>query len=261
MKSDEIPIVDTWGRRLSWEAQRLMAKRMPELQWLRELAPLLDRITSLPAPAQDRFRRVESTGSQQAKRLNIKPSIEDESLPLPPAVRERLAPSGSRLEGVHVHTGSKADEIAREHKADAVTIDHGIYFREGRYQPQSRAGLALLAHELEHILAALHPNAAWRRATIGGVQDEEEQALIREHQVLEAPKFTDNLVPPQLAQPIIPAKSVAKPLQRPMTAEATRDSGTQMPALEGGSTNKDTLRRELYRDLLSQIRSDLERGA
>jgi len=261
MNPEEIPMVETWGRRLSREAQRLMAKHMPELQWLRELGPLLDRVTSLPTPARDRFRRVEAIGFQQAKRLNTTPSIEDESLPLPPAVRDRLTPSGSRLEGVHVHAGSKADEIAREHKADAVTIDQGIYFREGRYQPQSRAGLALLAHELEHILVALRPNAAWRRATIGGVQDEEEQALIRERQVLEAPKFTNNLVPPQLAQPIIPAKSVAKPLQRPMTAEATRDSNLQMPARDGGSTNMDALRRDLYRDLLSQIRSDLERGA
>jgi len=273
MKPEEIPMVDTWGRRLSREAQQLMVKHMPQLNWLRELSPLLDRITSLPVPAQERFRRVETEGSQQLKRLINEPDINDESTLLPPTAREQLALSDIRSQDVHIHTGSKADEIAREHKADAVTMNQNVYFRQNRYRPQDRVGLALLAHELEHIIAALRPNTAWRRATMIGIEDEEERALLRERQILDVPQLGSLRFPPensksihkpdksQLAQSMSPTISIVTPLQRPMKAEATRNTSTQMSAPPGGSTHIDTLRQELYRDLLSQIRSDLERGA
>jgi len=261
MNPEEIPFVETWGRRLGREAQQLMSKRMPDLQWPRELYPLLEKVTSLPAPAKDRFKRVEAAGFHQPKRSLNKPNIEGEPLPLPPVIRERLAPPGSRLEGVRIHMGSEADEIAREYKADAVTIDKDIYFRQDRYRPQERVGLALLAHELEHILAALTPNAAWRRATMSGIRDEEEQALSRERQILGAHKSLNGQEMPEWNQPITSAKPVGTPLQQPMTAEVDRNISTQMSASAGDSMNMDTLRRELYRDLLSQIRSDLERGA
>lgn len=68
------------------------------------------------------------------------------------ALRERLAgplkfdPSLARL-----HRGPVAAEAARTLRAEAFAIGRDVFFGEGRYDPSSKAGLGLLAHELTHV--------------------------------------------------------------------------------------------------------------
>lgn len=50
-----------------------------------------------------------------------------------------------------LHRGAAAAAAARELDAEAFTIGPDVFFAEGRYAPQTRAGLGLLAHELTHV--------------------------------------------------------------------------------------------------------------
>lgn len=53
---------------------------------------------------------------------------------------------------VRVHADSEAAQMSRELGARAFTYGHDIYFGAGQYNPQSRQGEHLLAHELTHVV-------------------------------------------------------------------------------------------------------------
>lgn len=50
-----------------------------------------------------------------------------------------------------VHTGSYADELALSMNALAVAIGYDIYFRGGKYKPETEEGRKLIAHEMKHV--------------------------------------------------------------------------------------------------------------
>jgi hypothetical protein len=57
---------------------------------------------------------------------------------------------GRDFSGVRVHTDSRAAESARAVDAHAYTVGQHIVFGHGKYDPDSRSGRHLLAHELAH---------------------------------------------------------------------------------------------------------------
>jgi hypothetical protein len=57
---------------------------------------------------------------------------------------------GVGLAGVRIHTGGRAAEAARAVSARAFTVGQDIFFGANRYDPRSREGQRLLAHELTH---------------------------------------------------------------------------------------------------------------
>ncbi len=57
---------------------------------------------------------------------------------------------GRDLSGVRVHTGAQADQSARAVGARAYAVGQDAVFAAGQYNPGSRDGLRLLAHELSH---------------------------------------------------------------------------------------------------------------
>jgi hypothetical protein len=57
---------------------------------------------------------------------------------------------GVGLAGVRIHTGGRAAEAARAVSARAFTVGQDIFFGANRYDPRSREGQRLLAHELAH---------------------------------------------------------------------------------------------------------------
>jgi hypothetical protein len=77
---------------------------------------------------------------------------------------ERL---GVDLGHVRVYTGELAEEITRQHNAEALTVgDTGMVLmrQSTAFAPGSAAGQALLAHELTHVAQA-KPDAISRKAT------------------------------------------------------------------------------------------------
>ena len=59
---------------------------------------------------------------------------------------------GHDLAGVRVHTDAAAARSARAVDAHAYTVGRHVVFSEGAYDPRSRTGRRLLAHELTHVL-------------------------------------------------------------------------------------------------------------
>ena len=80
-------------------------------------------------------------------------ALRDGGQPLPESVRAFFEPRfGFDFSQVRVHTGAQATNAARELNAQALTIGQDIYFGEGRYQPNTKQGQQLLAHELTHTI-------------------------------------------------------------------------------------------------------------
>ncbi len=63
---------------------------------------------------------------------------------------------GRDLSDVQIHTDAAADELNRRVRADAFTVGRDVFFRAGRYAPDSPDGRRLLAHELTHVLQQRH---------------------------------------------------------------------------------------------------------
>jgi hypothetical protein len=73
--------------------------------------------------------------------------------PLDPATRSTMELRfGHDFSGVRVHTDGAATESARTVKARAFTVGRNIVFDSGQYEPGTRRGQSLLAHELAHVV-------------------------------------------------------------------------------------------------------------
>ncbi len=59
---------------------------------------------------------------------------------------------GTDFSGVRIHTGSDASSMSDSIQAKAFTHRNDIYFNSGQYQPETREGKTLLAHELTHTI-------------------------------------------------------------------------------------------------------------
>jgi len=59
---------------------------------------------------------------------------------------------GTELTDVRVHADADAAALAKNLRAEALTIGRDIYFAKGKFDPTSSKGQALLAHELTHVL-------------------------------------------------------------------------------------------------------------
>src|SRR5271170_62001 len=71
--------------------------------------------------------------------------------PLQPAVRQRFEPHFGDLGRIKVHTDGEAAAAAEAAGAAAFTWKDHVVFGGHRYQPDTPAGHALLAHELVHV--------------------------------------------------------------------------------------------------------------
>lgn len=71
--------------------------------------------------------------------------------PLPAETRDAMESGfGADFSNVRVHTGQEAAGMSRDINAQAFTHGNDIYFNEGKYNPGSKDGQHLLAHELTH---------------------------------------------------------------------------------------------------------------
>jgi Domain of unknown function (DUF4157) len=59
---------------------------------------------------------------------------------------------GADFSGVRVHADAQSDQLNRSIQARAFTTGQDMFFRQGAYQPGSRGGQELIAHELTHVV-------------------------------------------------------------------------------------------------------------
>ncbi|MDZ8228313.1 eCIS core domain-containing protein [Nostoc sp. ChiVER01] len=73
--------------------------------------------------------------------------------PLVESIREPMEQAfRADFSGVRVHTDSQADQLNQSIQAKAFTTGQDVFFRQGAYEPGSRGGQELLAHELTHVV-------------------------------------------------------------------------------------------------------------
>jgi hypothetical protein len=92
--------------------------------------------------------------------------------PLDDATRAYLEPRFMHdFSRVRVHSGPVAERSAREFNANAYTVGHDIVFGAGQFEPQTREGQRLIAHELTHVVqqglgSVSSPSAAFGSVTL-----------------------------------------------------------------------------------------------
>lgn len=66
--------------------------------------------------------------------------------------REMETRFGANFGSIRIHTDANAIQMSKELGAQAFTHGKDIYFNEGKYNPNSKEGQHLLAHELTHTI-------------------------------------------------------------------------------------------------------------
>jgi pimeloyl-ACP methyl ester carboxylesterase len=97
-----------------------------------------------------------SDGEETATPPDLEASIQQikgRGQPLIAAIRQPMEQAlGADFRDVKIHTDSKADRLNQSIQAKAFTTGRDILFRQGEYNPSSRGGQELLAHELTHVI-------------------------------------------------------------------------------------------------------------
>jgi hypothetical protein len=94
-----------------------------------------------------------ATARMAAAPASVERALASPGRPLEPTLRQdmerRFAHDFSR---VRVHSGTAAEQSARDVSARAYTVGQSIVFGAGKLAPGTRAGQRLLAHELAHVV-------------------------------------------------------------------------------------------------------------
>ena len=118
---------------------------------------------------------------------------------LPDATRSSMESGfGVDFKGVRIHTGSAAVNMSKSLHAQAFTHGNDIYFNEGKFNPSTREGKTLLAHELTHTVqqgASVQRKPEISHAPPALVQREEENADLKK-ELEEADKAAKNAIDP-----------------------------------------------------------------
>ena len=72
------------------------------------------------------------------------------------------------LSEIRIHTDPQADQLNRNIQARAFTTGQDIFFRQGEYNPSSRAGQKLILHEATHALQQSWPGLIQHLRTVAG---------------------------------------------------------------------------------------------
>lgn len=164
-----------------------------------------------------------------------------QAAPVPPVVRQVLASPGQApgddtrrlLESrfghdfgkVRVHTDARAAESARTVGARAYTVGNHVVFGSGQYQPGTRSGLHLLAHEMAHVVQqGGRPQALQARLEMTRPGDAAER---------EAERAADAVVRGRAATALSPAPARLarwKIEDNTATVDSTEDRLGQLPA-------------------------------
>ncbi len=78
---------------------------------------------------------------------------------------------GANFSNVNIHTDTKAAQLTKEMGAQAFTHGNDIFFNKGRYNPGTKDGKHLLAHELTHTIQQTGKIAQQLQFTIGDGSD------------------------------------------------------------------------------------------
>jgi Domain of unknown function (DUF4157) len=80
-------------------------------------------------------------------------SVRGSGQPLDVGLQQSMGQAmGADFSGVKVHTDTRANQLNQSIQAKAFTTGQDVFFRQGEYNPGSRGGQELIAHELTHVV-------------------------------------------------------------------------------------------------------------
>jgi hypothetical protein len=109
-----------------------------------------------PSVLKPMFKR--AIGAEETEDLAaVSAGLHSASRPLDAATRSWMEPRfGHDFSGVRVHTGAEAAKSARAVNALAYTVGQDVVFGAEQYEPHTRHGRHLIAHELTHVVQQSH---------------------------------------------------------------------------------------------------------
>ena len=127
------------------------------LQRKEEPSPFFNQITPLIQRQEEEEEMVQAKSNTKAGNKvnsNFEQSLQSSKgagSPMSAGVRNDMEGHfGADFSGVSIHTDSRAESMSKSINAQAFTHGSDIYFNSGKYQPESKEGRHLLAHELTH---------------------------------------------------------------------------------------------------------------
>lgn len=136
-------VVNEPGDVYEQEAERLadQAMAMPAAASPRGASPRIQRAVGLPG------------GREAPAPASVDRALAGAGSPLERGLRQEMEARFSHdFARVRIHTGSLAEQSAREVEAHAYTAGTDIVFGTGRFAPGTHAGRRLIAHELTHVV-------------------------------------------------------------------------------------------------------------
>lgn len=126
----------------------------------READRVADRVMSTPvhspfgmAPTRIQRASASSAGSTETAPASVERVLSSPGRSLEPVLRHDMERRfGYDFSHVRTHSGSTAQQSARDVNAVAYTVGHNIVFGPGQFSPATTAGRRLLAHELTHVI-------------------------------------------------------------------------------------------------------------
>ncbi|MGQ5640498.1 MULTISPECIES: eCIS core domain-containing protein [unclassified Streptomyces] len=113
------------------------------------------------AAARRALEGLSAAGASNAALMNLAQARSSQGQGLELSVRREMEGHlGADLSEVRVHTGHLAEVAVGALRARACTVGQDVFFGPGEYQPMSRAGRELLAHELAHAVQQSHGGTA-----------------------------------------------------------------------------------------------------
>ena len=149
--------------------------RTPELSHPTNAAPLADMLTHLQQTHGNvHVQRVVAEMSEARTPAESQQTGDTQSLDSG-ARAEMESAFGENFGDVRIHTDSQAEKAAEELNARAFTRGRDVYFGRGEYQPSTREGRELLAHELTHVVQQGGSSSIEQAQAIDQRSDEFEQ--------------------------------------------------------------------------------------
>ena len=189
--------------------------------------------------------------SEKVLRESVHDAVRSAGRPLTTEVRAILEPRfGYDFSRVRVHADAAAAASGRAVGARAYTIGSDIVFGAGEFRPDSRAGLAVIAHELAHVVqqdGIHHPLT--RRLVLTSARDPDERAAERAAQAAfremgPGVEPTTPLAPGMLASGLATREAaVIHRFESPEHVELGGDTASAIPG--GGYIILEAHRREL----------------
>lgn len=121
-------------------------------QFLLRMSPLPRAENRTAESSQSSFGGVKSATETGRLQMDIR-TLKTRGNPMPESERAFFEPRfGADFSSVRLHNDTHAQHTARSINARAFTLGNDVVFGAGEYAPGSRAGRALLAHELTHVV-------------------------------------------------------------------------------------------------------------